>query len=140
MEVRHNFTSVMSAVFGHEGGYVNHKADPGGETNFGISKRSYPNVDIRNLTRTQAEDIYRADYWHKVRGDDLPAGIDLVAMDGSVNSGVSRGSKWLQRALDVTADGAIGPVTIAAAKESDAVQVIEKACANRMSFLTSLST
>ena len=138
-----NFNNVMDEVFSHEGGYVNHPKDPGGETNYGIAKRSHPDVDIRNLTRTQAAAIYRREYWIKVRGDELPAGLDLVAMDGAVNSGVKRGAQWLQRGIGLTGksvDGAIGPVTVAAAKAADVQKAVKDACAARMSFLHGLST
>lgn len=135
-----SFPAVLNEVLAHEGGYVNHPKDPGGETNFGISKRSYPNLDIRNLTKADAAEIYRSDYWDRVRGDDLPAGVDLVAMDGAVNSGVSRGAKWIQKAVGVTADGQVGPQTLAALSGSDALAVIKKACALRMSFLRGLGT
>ena len=66
------FDEAFEILIGHEGGYVNDKRDPGGETKYGIAKRSYPNVDVRNLTRAQAVDIYRRDFWQRVRGDELP--------------------------------------------------------------------
>lgn len=136
-----NFDACMAEVFSHEGGYVNHPSDPGGETNFGISKRSYPREDIRGMTKARAAEIYRRDFWNKVRGDQLPEGIDLVVFDPAVNSGVSRGAKWLQKALGVKQDGAIGAVTISAAVvSSDSVGVIKRACAARMSFLQGLGT
>lgn len=123
-----------------EGGYVNDPVDPGGETKYGISKRSYPHLDIKALTWKQAADIYRRDYWDAVSGDDLPSGLDLVAFDAAVNSGVSRGAKWLQRALGVKQDGRIGPQTIKAALECDDVEVIMAACEYRLSFMQSLKT
>lgn len=135
-----NFPAVMVQIFHHEGGYVNHPRDPGGETKFGISKRSYPREDILNLTKARAAEIYRADFWAKVRGDDLPAGIDLVAMDPAVNSGVSRGVRWLQQALGAKADGRIGPETVKRAQQANPFEVIPKACALRMGFLRGLKT
>lgn len=135
-----NFDSAMAHVFEFEGGYVNDPRDPGGETNFGISKRSYPREDIKNMTRARAAQIYRRDYWNAIRGDDLPAGLDLVAFDAAVNSGVSRGAKWLQGALGVSADGRIGPQSIAAAKASNAAAVIDRAVDARLAFLRRLST
>ena len=133
--MKSNFNRCMAQVFLHEGGYVNNAQDPGGETNFGISKRSYPNEDIRGMTRERAAKIYRRDYWNPVRGDDLPAGIDLVAFDAAVNSGVSRGAKWLQQALGVAADGRVGPNTIEAARKADKEAVIIGALALRRGFL-----
>lgn len=136
-----NFAACLDEVLAHEGGYVNHPSDPGGETNMGISKRSYPNENIRGMTRARAAEIYRRDFWNRVRGDDLPPGLDLVAFDPAVNSGVSRGSKWLQGALGVAQDGKIGPATIAKALSPiDGVAVIQRACAARMGFLRGLRT
>lgn len=135
-----NFAPCLDEVLTHEGGYVNHPSDPGGETNMGISKRSYPKEDIRGMTRARAAEIYRRDFWNPVRGDDLPPGIDLVAFDPAVNSGVSRGAKWLQQALAVSMDGKVGPQTVAAAETSNHVLTIQKACAARMGFLRGLRT
>ena len=149
---RDNFPAVMEEVFAHEGGLSMLRSDPGnwtggkvgvGElrgTNLGIASHAHPNVDIKNLTKAQAREIYRRQYWDKVKGDDLPVGIDLVTMDPAVNSGVRRGAQWLQRAVGVAADGKVGPVTINAALASDHVAVIVKACAIRMGFLRGLST
>jgi len=141
--MKENFELVMDELFRHEGGYVNHKSDPGGETKYGISKRSYPNVDIRALTKEQARAIYRRDYWAKIKGDELPAGIDLVTMDPAVNSGVARGVKWLQGAIGfsgVDVDGKVGPKTLKRANSVNTVNAIKSACAARMSFLRGLKT
>lgn len=143
-----NFTACVDEIFAHEGGFVDHPKDPGGATNWGITigtlsawlGRPATVVQVRNLTKAEARQIYRRNYWDKVRGDALPAGIDLVAFDPAVNSGVGRGSKWLQRSLAVAADGKIGPVTIAAAVDADHVAVIVKACGLRMGFLRGLKT
>ena len=149
---RENFTAVMEEVFKHEGGLSMIRSDPGnwtsgtvgvGElrgTNFGIASHAHPNVDIKNLTKEQARSIYRRQYWNPIKGDDLPVGIDLVTMDPAVNSGVSRGARWLQQALGVAADGRIGPVTIGAARKANAAKTIQKACATRMGFLRGLRT
>jgi len=102
-------------VLKHEGGYINHKNDPGGETNYGISKRAYPDVDIKNLTVDGAKELYKRDYWDRIKGDDLPAGVACVTMDYAVNSGTSRASKALQGACGIrNGDGIIGPHTLSA--------------------------
>lgn len=102
-------------VLKHEGGYVNHPTDPGGETKYGISKRAYPDVDIAALTEEDAEEIYYRDYWSRIKGDDLPAGVSCVVMDYAVNSGISRASKALQAACGIkNGDGIIGPHTLSA--------------------------
>lgn len=151
---RSNFAAVMDEVFKHEGGLSMHRGDPGnwtggrvgvGElrgTNFGIASHAHPDVDIKNLTMAQAREIYRQQYWNPIRGDDLPAGLDLVTMDPAVNSGVSRGVRWLQQALggDVAVDGRVGPQTLSAAAKAEAVPVIQRACRARMGFLRGLRT
>jgi lysozyme family protein len=78
-----------------EGGYVNHPTDPGGETKFGISKRSYPTLDIPHLTRDDAARIYRRDYWDRVP-DGLPDDLHWMVFDSAVNHGVARALAWLQ--------------------------------------------
>src|ERR1044072_8557468 len=91
------FKSAVEIILAHEGGYSFDPRDPGGETNFGISKRQYPNLNIKDLTRERAKAIYFSDYWNKVRGDSLPFGVALVAFDYAVNAGVSTAIKALQR-------------------------------------------
>lgn len=145
---RSNYSAVMDEILRHEGGFVDHPRDPGGATNMGITigtlrgwrGKPVTREDVRALTEEEARVIYQTRYWNPVRGDDLPHGIDLVAMDGGVNSGVSRGSQWLQRALGVSTDGKIGPVSVKAAQAADPVPVIQKACAVRMGFLRGLRT
>ena len=138
--MRQNFDACLSEVLRHEGGYVFHPRDPGGETNLGISKRTYPRENIRGMTRDRAALIYRRDFWDAVKGDDLPAGLDLVAFDAAVNSGQIRSAKWLQAALGVAQDGHIGPVTVAKAQVADAATAIGRACDARMAFLRRLGT
>lgn len=135
-----NFDLCLEHVLKFEGGYVNHPSDPGGETNFGISKRSYPGENIKRMTRERAGMIYRRDFWNAVKGDDLPAGLDLVAFDAAVNSGQSRGAKWLQAGVGAAQDGKIGPATIAAARAADPATAINRACDARMAFLRGLGT
>ena len=70
--MKDNYLACIEVVLKSEGGYVNDPHDPGGETNFGISKRAYPSVDIKHLTKEGAIAIYKKDYWDKIKGDDLP--------------------------------------------------------------------
>jgi lysozyme family protein len=109
------FLRAFEVVIGHEGDYVNHPRDPGGETKFGISKRAYPSLDIRGLTLDDARGIYHRDYWRVVRGDDLPPDLALLMFDAAVNNGPVQAVLWLQRAAGVRADGQFGPITLAAA-------------------------
>lgn len=113
------FLHTLARVLDYEGGYVNDPADPGGETNFGITKRSYPDIDIRSLTSLRAGAIYREDYWRKPRFDQLPDEIAGAVFDIGVNMGPREATILLQDALilcghRVTADGVIGPQTITA--------------------------
>lgn len=145
--MRENFWRTMENVFKFEGGYVDHPRDPGGATNMGITigtlsrylgRRATKN-EVRNLPKEVALEIYRANYWNKVKGDLLPFGFDYVAMDGAVNSGPSRGVRWLQKAVGAKADGVAGPQTVARAKAAS-VAAISEACNQRMGFLRRLST
>jgi len=116
------FLRAVEVVLAHEGGYVNDPADPGGETKYGISKRQYPELDIASLTRKQAIEIYRRDWWDKYGyGRLASSAIATKVFDLSVNVGPRRAHEMLQRALhavgrrDVVVDGIIGPQTISAA-------------------------
>ncbi|MDD5060661.1 MAG: glycosyl hydrolase 108 family protein [Candidatus Marinimicrobia bacterium] len=84
------FDAAVSFVLDHEGGYSNDPNDPGGETNYGISKRSYPSLDIKKLTREQAIEIYRTDYWQKSGASQMDERFRLVHFDTAVNCGVSK--------------------------------------------------
>lgn len=110
-----NFDRAVEFVLGHEGEYSNDVADPGGETKFGISKRSYPSIDIKALTRKDAIGIYRKDYWNLCKCDQIPWPIAVILFDSAVNQGPVAAIRLLQKSLDVEADGVIGPNTIAAA-------------------------
>jgi lysozyme family protein len=146
-----NFPACLADVLVHEGGYSVVRSDPGnwtggkvgvGElkgTQKGIAAASYPHLDIKNLTDAKIAEIYEANYWRPIRGDELPSGVDLSGMDYSVNSGVSRSAKDLQRVLGVTVDGRVGPVTVLAARSQDPRATIKGHCARRMSFLQSLA-
>ena len=135
-----NFPKCLEVILKSEGGYVNDPHDAGGETNMGISKRAFPDVDIKNLTKEHASAIYKKYYWNKVQGDALPSGLDLVVFDSAVNSGPAQAVKWLQRAISVRDDGVLGPVTLVALQKADVVSVIDKFLEQRLAFLKSLPT
>lgn len=99
---------------GWEGGYTNDPNDPGGETNFGISKRSYPNEDIKNMTRGHAMQIYFSDFWTPIHGDSMPEFLAMNVFDEAVNTGVGEAIHLMQKVLGVISDGKIGPQTLAA--------------------------
>lgn len=134
------FDQLIDRVLTHEGGYVNLVEDPGGETKFGISKRSYPGVDIKNLTRPQAIEIYRTDFWARVQGDQLPRAFAFQVLDAAVNHGVGNAVRWMQRAAGVADDGVIGPMTLAAVKRCDPADLVLKFNAERLDFYSKLST
>ena len=81
------FEDALKFVLKWEGGYSNDPNDPGGETKFGISKRSYPNLDIKNLTLKQAKEIYFQNYWLKAGCDKLTSPLDIIVFDTAVNMG-----------------------------------------------------
>jgi len=105
---------AIAFVLSYEGGYVNDPSDPGGETNFGISKRAYPNVDIKAMTREMASEIYKQDYWNACRCGELPDSMAIAVFDCAVNQGVKTASRLLQIAVGTTVDGIIGPKTVLA--------------------------
>lgn len=107
--------TAIDFVLKYEGGLVDNPSDPGGLTNFGISSRSYPSIDIRNLTRDDAEKIYKRDYWDAVHGDELPEPLAVAVFDSAVNQGAGTAKRMLQISLGVTVDGVIGPRTVKAA-------------------------
>jgi lysozyme family protein len=152
MMTKANYPACLKSVLKWEGGYVDHPKDPGGATNYGITRatlakwRGKPvsKQDVKRLTLKEAGQIYKPRYWDAVQGDNLPNGLDLIAFDGGVNSGPSRGARWLQKGLGVKADGKIGENTLTAATRAasnlDGVAVIQKASAARMGFLRALRT
>lgn len=148
-----NFEACATVTLGYEGGYSSNPKDPGNwtggkvgsgvlkGTNMGIAANTYPNLDIKNLTRADVLPLYKARYWDGIQGDALPFGIDLATYDYGVNSGPSRGVKALQAAVGASVDGKVGADTIISAGKaaSDGKRVIQTMCASRMSFLRGLS-
>lgn len=134
------FDSIIDRILSHEGGYVNHPSDPGGETQWGISKRSYPNLNIRALTRKDAIEIYRRDFWNKVQGDRLPRAFAFQVVDAAVNHGVGNSVKWMQKCAGVAEDGVVGPKTLAAVASKDSADLVLNLNAIRLDFYVSLPT
>ncbi len=99
-----NFERAVKVVLDLESGYVFDSDDPGGETKFGISKKSYPYMVIRDLTIEDATLIYKRDFWDLMKIDDMPDPLRLLVFDMAVNSGVTRAIKMLQGAAGVTQD------------------------------------
>jgi lysozyme family protein len=112
------FHDFMPFIFEWEGGYDNDPDDPGGETKYGIDKRSHPTEDIKNLTRERAREIYLAEYWNPLKCSLLPFPVGEIVMNIGVNCGKGRAAKWLQQAAGgIAVDGIIGPATVKVAWE-----------------------
>lgn len=134
-----NFDIAFDRLMGHEGGYVNDPDDPGGETKWGISKRSYPNEDIKNLTREQAKVIYHHDFWERINAESMPDGVAFQAFDFAVNSGIETAVRKLQAAVGVADDGHWGRTTQAAVNAMAESDVIMRFIAQRLRFMAKLS-
>lgn len=144
-----NFDACYKRIRVYEGGNVDLKADPGGRTSRGIIQRVYdgyrnrigqPPRDVYLATDAEVKAIYRQQYWNAIKGDDLPDGVDLIVFDGAVNSGPGQSTKWLQAALGVTVDGALGQASLGALQSVDPIEVIRSVAQRRMAFLHHLKT
>jgi len=146
--VKENFDAALTAILRHEGGFVNHPKDPGGMTNLGVTKRVWEewvarDVDeatMRSLTPEMVKPLYKAKYWDKIKGDELPTGVDYVVFDAAVNSGPSRAAKWLQSVAGAVPDGQIGPATLRAVQAHIPNDLIHAYQAKRLEFLKNLAT
>lgn len=143
-----NFEQSLAFVLKSEGGFAVLPNDPGGMTNLGVTKATYESyvnrpvdeAEMRSLTPNLVAPLYKKMFWDRVKGDALPIGVDYCVFDFSVNSGVGRASKALQVALDIPADGIIGPVTLHALDSRDPEEIIQQVCQERLAFMNSLST
>lgn len=132
------FNDAFDRLIGHESGYVNDPNDPGGETKWGISKRSYPNLIIKELTREDAFNIYRRDFWNRINADKLPDGVTYQLFDFALNSGIETSIRYFQRALNVADDGFWGPISQNAADNTSETDMIMRLNAERLDFMTRL--
>ena len=143
-----NYDKCLETILHHEGGYVNHPKDPGGETNLGVTKRVYEEFggtkDMKELTVEDVAPIYKKGYWDKMKGDDLPGGLDLCVFDFGVNAGPGRAAKYLQTQIGTVADGGIGPNTLAKLeeyiRENGEHEAVKKYQEMRQKYYESLST
>lgn len=133
-----NFDTAFDRLMGNEGGYSNNPADPGGETNWGIAKRSYPDVDIAKLTKEGAKAIYLRDFWQPL--GDAPGAVKFQVFDFAVNTGIQTAIRKLQAAIGVADDGHWGPVSAARLASMDVNDVLMRFVAQRLRFWTGLST
>lgn len=142
------FESCVNIVLQKEGGFVNHSADPGGATNYGITikvlseyrKTKVSIEDVQRLSIGEAKQIYFKNYWKPIQGDQLPIGVNLSVFDFAVNAGVSRAAKTLQKIVNVQQDGIIGLVTLKAVQTFDVEDMIERLADERVLFYKSLKT
>ena len=145
--MKENFERSLALVLQHEGGYVHHALDPGGRTNLGVTQRVWEDyvghpvdeAEMRSLTKEMVSPLYRKEYWDAVHGDKLPCGADYLAFDFAVNAGAFRSIKTIQRALNITADGVIGPVTLKAIQETNAEEFIDNFTDAKESFYKGLA-
>ncbi len=139
-----NFEQAFTKLIGHEGGYSNHVDDPGGETNWGVTKRVAQengyHGSMRDFTKDDAMAIYDRMYWIKISADSLPDAVRFDAFDAAVNSGVGQAIKWLQRAVGVADDGVIGQQTLNALATANGDVVAKRFNGQRLMFMTNLST
>lgn len=124
-EAMNTFDDCIKHVLKHEGGYVNDPTDLGGETNFGISKRAYPDLDIKELTEEDAKAIYKKDYWDRYKIEKMPEDLRYIYFDMVLNMGYRNAAKVMQRAANaknpaserIQVDGKVGPATRKAMKK-----------------------
>jgi lysozyme family protein len=135
-----NFDAAFERLIGHEGGYVNHKADPGGETKYGITKRTYPGENIRGMTLARAKEIYRRDFWGPAGCDAVPDAIKFDLFDAAVNSGCRQAVKFLQGAVGTVQDGLLGPKTLQALNATPPERLVMRFNALRLLFMAELTT
>ena len=146
--MQENFDKCLEMLMHHEGGFVNHPRDPGGMTNFGVTRMVYEKwvgrkmseQDMRDLTPADVAPIYKNEYWKRCKCDDLPSGVDWCVFDWAVNSGVGRSAKALQGIIGATQDGGIGPMTLKLIAEHEPRELIEKMHDKRQGFYEGLKT
>lgn len=146
--MKSNFDACFAKVIKSEGGYVNDPADRGGETNLGVTigawgaylGRAIQPGEMKALTVDTVKPFYRSMYWDKVKGDDLPVGVDYAVFDFSVNAGVSRAAKFLQRAVGAVDDGVIGSGTLGLVAKADPAKLLDNFADQKQRFYNGLAT
>lgn len=138
-----NFDTAFDLLITHEGGFSNHPDDPGGATMYGITEKvaranGYTGA-MRDLTLDFSKSIYRKSYWDACRCDQMPDVLRYPLFDAAVNSGPGQAIKWLQLAVGVKVDGAIGPVTQQAVNVLPAQVTRQKMVGARLRFMTNLA-
>lgn len=139
-----SFDECFRVLLGHEGDFVDHPADPGGATRWGVTERvaranGYAG-HMRDYPESEAKRVYHASYWAPLRADELPPTLRHAAFDAAVNSGVKQSIKWLQRAVGARDDGVIGSETLAMARAALPDFIKRRMLAQRLRFMTDLKT
>jgi lysozyme family protein len=141
-----NFQECLDLVLKSEGGWVNNPADPGGETNLGVTKRVWEEyvghsvASMKNLTKELVAPLYEQKYWRPCYGEVLPRGLDFIAFSMGVNAGPGRSVKLLQSAIGCVPDGVIGPRTRELISASNPATLIAKFSEARREYYKSLKT
>lgn len=138
------FDEAFMILLGHEGGYSNHKDDPGRATMWGVTqavaRQNGYHGDMRDYPVFEAKLVYRASYWDACRCDELPDAVRFSVFDGAVNSGVGQSIKWLQRSVGTDDDGVIGMKTLLACTTLAGSMVKARYNGHRLKFMTDLKT
>jgi len=145
--MKDNFDASFARIIKSEGGYVNDPSDRGGETNLGVTigawgaylNRAIQPGEMNLLTQDTVRPFYRSMYWDKVKGDDLPVGVDYVVFDFAVNAGPVRAAKFLQQAAGAVADGDIGPGTMALVAKMPPSELLQEFARQKEAFYNSLA-
>ena len=148
--MKENFEKSLEMLLHHEGGFSNHPSDPGGITNFGVTKAVYEKwvgrevsiEEMKDLTHEDVAPIYKKNYWDKLKGDDpmMPSGLDFAAFDWGVNSGTGRPARVIQKYIGATQDGALGPRSLGKIAENDPGNIIQYLYEQRQKFYEGLKT
>lgn len=146
--MKDNFEQCLAYVLRSEGGFVNNSKDPGGMTNLGVTKATYEAYlgravtedEMKSLTPEVVAPLYKKMYWDKVRGDDMPAGLDYALFDFAVNSGPRQATKYIQNIASVPADGIMGDRTVQQVNTLKPDACIIKLCNERLQFMKQLNT
>ncbi|MGZ5988120.1 MAG: glycoside hydrolase family 108 protein [Rhizomicrobium sp.] len=148
--MKQDFDNAMKIELVFEGGKCDDPVDPGGRTNQGIIQREFSAYlrakgqdprDVYTMLPAERDEIYRKQYADRIKFDELPPGVDLVILDGAINSGVGQSIKWVQRSLGLIADGVMGVVTLEAIQNApDHDILIASICERRLAFLRALKT
>ena len=144
--MNNNFKECLDLVLKSEGGWVNNPADPGGETNLGVTKRvweeyvGHPVESLKKLTKEDVAPLYEQKYWRPCYGEVLPRGLDFVVFSMGVNAGPGRSVKLLQQSIGCVPDGVIGPTTRGLISSSNPTTLISKFSETRREYYRALKT